>query len=185
MKLNALLFHWINNGGFLQSDTMDWWMTTLSDPKSAVWPFLVIGVYWAWQGGREGRHVILGLVLLLAFSDWTGGLIKDWLQATRPCNELEDVRLLASWCGVNGFPSNHAANIAAFATYTGLFYRRTLWLLVPLAFAVGMSRIYVGVHYPGDVLFGWVYGMTLAIIAFHIPRYRRQAANTTPSSDAQ
>jgi len=167
--MNLLIFHWINGPGSLHTAALDWWMLFLSEPINAIVPFALIALYWAWQGEARGRRVILGVVVLLAVVDWSGGQIKGWLHALRPCQELADVRLLVD-CGLNSFPSNHAANMAALATYVTRFYRRSGWFFIPLAIGVGLSRIYVGVHYPGDVAFGWLYGMLWATIAWSIHR---------------
>lgn len=165
MSLNASMFHWINNSGPLQSNAFDWWMLFLTEPRNAIVPFAVLGAYWAWQGGAKGRRLILAIVVLLTVVDGTGGWIKSWLQALRPCQTMDNVRLLVD-CGLNSFPSNHSANMAALATYVAFFYPRALLFFGPLAFGVGLSRIYVGVHYPADVAFGWIYGMLWASVLY-------------------
>jgi undecaprenyl-diphosphatase len=167
--MNQLIFQWINNTGGFHGEVLDWWMVFLSDPANAILPFLALALYWAWQGGQEGRRVILGVIVLLAIVDWSGGQIKSWLQALRPCQEMADVRLLVD-CGLNSFPSNHSANMAALATYLAFFYRHSGWFFIPLAIGVGLSRIYVGVHYPVDVAAGWIYGMLWATIIYSLHR---------------
>ena len=101
------------------------------------------------------------MALLVLLTDWSGAQIKHWFATERPCNALEGVRLLVS-CGRNSFPSNHAINTAAVATYLGWHYRVLIAPMAVLAVLVGVSRIYVGVHYPGDVLFGWAWGVLFA-----------------------
>ena len=180
MSINTSLFHWINNSGALQNDVFDWWMLFLTEPSNAIVPFSLMALYWAWQGGAKGRHVIFAIVVLLIVVDGSGGQIKSWLQALRPCQTMSNVRLLVD-CGLNSFPSNHAANMAAMATYLAFFYPRTLLFFGPLAFGVGLSRIYVGVHYPADVVSGWLYGMLLATVLYQLhvriyPADRRKQA---------
>ena len=59
-------------------------------------------------------------------------------------------------------PSNHAANIFAFAVILSYFYEKAKFPVFSLAFMVAFSRIYVGVHYPGDVIVGAILGYGIA-----------------------
>ena len=87
-------------------------------------------------------------------------LIKPLLHRLRPCYQMEMVRLLEPSCGSDfGLPSNHAANSMAFVIVVLCLTRSWKWawlLLLPLV--VGVSRLYVGVHFPIDVLVGFTVG---------------------------
>jgi undecaprenyl-diphosphatase len=64
----------------------------------------------------------------------------------------------------SSFPSGHSASAAAFSGIVDRAYPK-LWLPINgLAAAVGFSRVYTGVHYPGDVLGGWILGKTVAFV---------------------
>ncbi len=63
----------------------------------------------------------------------------------------------------HSFPSAHAANWFALATIAFLFYRRSAWFMFPLAASVAFSRVYNGVHYPGDVTAGAILGAGYAV----------------------
>jgi undecaprenyl-diphosphatase len=65
----------------------------------------------------------------------------------------------------NSMPSSHAANWFAATMTLFLFYRRSLWFMLPLALGVSFSRIYNGVHYPSDVLAGMIIGAGYAAAA--------------------
>lgn len=91
--------------------------------------------------------------------------IKETVQRARPCYALKNPRLISGCGGPFGFPSNHAANAMAVATTVAAklpFPQGAL--AVGLASLVGLSRIYLGVHYPGDVLGGFALGACLAWI---------------------
>ena len=66
------------------------------------------------------------------------------------------------------FPSNHATNSAGFAFYIHCgSFPQLKFLLIPLVFLIGWSRVYVGVHFPSDVIAGWVLGITIAYLLRH------------------
>ena len=87
-------------------------------------------------------------------------LLKPNFERFRPCYTLENVRLVPDGCGGNfSFPSNHASNsMAAVAVTFFLYGRRSGMIAFWAAFLVGFSRIYLGVHYPLDVTFGFLFG---------------------------
>lgn len=112
---------------------------------------------------EKGRITALLVVVILLLSDQlSSSVIKPWINRTRPCFVLGDVRLLIEQSGSPSFPSSHAANMAAMATLFAVKYRRLTVLFVAVALLVSYSRIYVGVHYPSDLLGGWVVGMACA-----------------------
>ena len=90
--------------------------------------------------------------------------IKPSVGRLRPCKEMQDtVRAIAGCRSLYGFPSNHAANSMVFATLvTLLWHRKTGFVLIVLSFFVGLSRLYLGVHYPSDIIFGFAFGGSTA-----------------------
>jgi undecaprenyl-diphosphatase len=109
------------------------------------------------------------IVLMLAFvsiliSDWFSNIVKHYFERVRPCNEFDGVRFLVGCTRSFSMPSNHAANAFAFATpFYILFKNRLRYVFVIVALLVGFSRVYVGVHYPSDVIVGALIGAVLAI----------------------
>ncbi len=121
--------------------------------------------------------VILFIALLVTLTDQVSvQLFKNIFHRLRPCHEpaLEGmVRILNGHCGGNyGFVSSHACNTAGIAVFSGLLLKnRYKWLLpVMLAWSalISYSRIYLGVHYPGDVLAGFMVGGTLGFTVFSL-----------------
>ncbi len=135
--------------------TRNYWIA----PLAVVWILLI------WKGGRRGRAAAILLLLAIGLSDAISArVLKPGVGRPRPCYELENVRLLVSCGGQHGFPSSHAANAFAAAVTLAYFYRRYTGILMTLTFLVGYSRIVVGVHYPGDVLGGYLLGAVNASI---------------------
>lgn len=167
-KLNEAIFFWINQDGGHHYAWLDSSMVFLSDSANGVIPVVLISIFAFWRSGKAAWPVLILMVVLVLLTDWSGAQIKHWFTTERPCHTLEGVRLLADYCGRNSFPSNHAMNMAAVATYLGWHYRVLIAPMTVLAVLVGVSRIYVGVHYPGDVIFGWIWGVLFATAFYWI-----------------
>lgn len=122
-------------------------------------------------GGAYGKKVaILGLIAIF-LTDALIILIKYIAAEPRPFLVLSNVNLLAI-ANDNSFPSGHTAVSFAAATLIGLKYHdksngKKYWLIYPLillAILIGFSRIYIGVHYPYDVIFGAIMGILCSLL---------------------
>jgi undecaprenyl-diphosphatase len=116
----------------------------------------------------RSRNVLKACVVLgiaVGLSDLvTYQVLKPGFGRPRPCHQEIELRLVQNRCGGDyGFPSNHAANGMAIATVLALHFRRRdlTTAAIVIAGAVGLSRSYLGVHFPGDILSGFVVGSTV------------------------
>jgi undecaprenyl-diphosphatase len=160
---------------------------------SAWWPFLVLGILLiAWRGGFRGRSYLICCGLCIFFVDAvTVNTLKKSVGRPRPHMVLEGMRevdlvkarprILAVFSppvvresdpGIRpirggSFPSGHAANNFAIATVTAVFFRRWGWLAFLPAILVSYSRVYVGSHWPSDVVVSWFLsgGVSLLVLA--------------------
>ncbi len=116
-------------------------------------------------GGKRGRAFSTLIPFVMAVSDQTSShLIKHLVNRPRPCWLINGhplvphERLLQGRLGSPSFPSSHSTNMMALATLLIILYPKKwwLWLLIPLI--IGYTRVYVGVHFPGDVLGGYAVG---------------------------
>jgi undecaprenyl-diphosphatase len=137
-----------------------------------VWiPLFIIFLYYlVRQYDRRAWMILIFAGIMIAISDQTSvHLFKDVFQRLRPCHnpELENiVHLVNGHCGGQyGFVSSHAFNIFGLAVYLSMILGRKLryfTVFVMLwAALIGYSRVYLGVHYPGDVLVGALCGSLL------------------------
>lgn len=122
-------------------------------------------VYLLWKGGSKARTTIGLLVLTVIISDQlNSSVLKELFHRVRPCRALEGIRMLVDCGGGYSFPSSHAVNNLAAATVIGHFYPRQRWYWFGFACMVAVSRPYVGVHYPSDILAGGLIGFLIGFL---------------------
>jgi undecaprenyl-diphosphatase len=176
-QLDVQVFRLLNSGHWGSKSAgqaaFDPFMLLLSEK----WPWAIAGVAvvgWSlWKRRSAALKLCLLLALTLSITDLvTFRVLKPAFARARPCYQLSDVRLVQPSCGSDyGLPSNHAANAMATATVLILAWRRRwTWGLPGVAVLVGASRVYLGAHYPGDVLLGFVTGGLLGWLCFRLSR---------------
>jgi undecaprenyl-diphosphatase len=175
-KLDTTVFLWLNGIHFPVLDAL---MVFLSG--QFVWIPLIVFFLWKGKVTLERRAFTIFVIFMiagLALSDVTSSyIIKNIVSRMRPCR-LQDLKPLiyqfGQKCGGKyGFVSSHAANstfVVLFAIKTLQLPKKFLWAWI-LPLIVGFSRIYLGVHYPGDILGGAMVGIFWGTILFKV--YRR------------
>jgi len=145
----------------LQNPVFDLVMPVLSDKRAGL--FLAAAVLpWLWvRFGRRAWPVVIVAALAIGLSDLSASLLKQLVQRVRPCHVVAEVHLMAGCTRSFAMPSNHASNMFALAGLMSPFLSHWRWLFVILAAAVAYSRLYLGVHYPADVLVGAAWGASL------------------------
>jgi len=162
IRLDKELFLFINLK--LQNGFFDFLMPILTEFKYWRVPFILIILAMFIFGKKKERIVAILLLIILGITDATVNFwLKPWIGRVRPCNVFPEVHLLAGCSHSGSFPSSHAANIFGAGTILTFFYRRVWIIWLSIALLVSFSRIYVGVHYPFDVLGGAFYGILLGI----------------------
>lgn len=168
--IDKQIFIYINSFHSPLSDQTWDWITNIPSwiPLYLLLIFFVIKIF-----RKDSLYIIIGVLLVILASDqFTSSFMKPFFGRPRPCHDPEIGYLVhvVSRCGGQfGFASGHAANSFGIAMFFWLVFRNYLswaWLLFPWATTVAVSRIMVGVHYPGDLLTGGLIGAIFGWLIF-------------------
>lgn len=118
-----------------------------------------------WFGDKRLRWLALfSLITIVATDQLSAGFLKPLIARPRPCHIFTDINLLVGCGGGYAMPSSHAANVFGQAFVLSRNIKHIGWPFFIFAILVSISRIFVGVHYPGDVIGGFVVGAVCGLI---------------------
>lgn len=174
-NLDKELFLYLNNLGVKE---WDWFWVFLTEKEVSIPLYIVLLILILKKIKQRGLIITLVVVgLMITFTDQFANLFKDTFERLRPCNEtfIEYGRFLAKRCGKYGYFSGHAISSFAVATlisnilkpyYKNVYYWMFFWAIL-----VTYSRIYIGVHYPGDIITGAIFGIIAGHLFFKLHQY--------------
>lgn len=175
--IDSDLFLFLNG---LHADWMDGVMALIT--KMWVWfPLYLLLIYWTVkQYGKRCWWVFLAVAIVVLCSDQLSSHVcKPLFHRLRPCynTDLQDLIHLPKGLagGKYGFVSSHAANTFAVASFlTATLRKNHKWMGIVLylwAFISSYSRIYMGYHYPGDILCGAILGILIGLTLWKVFQY--------------
>lgn len=173
---DVALFRAVHLG--LHRDWLDPVMSAFSSPGALKIPLLVLLGGAFLLRGRRGRLGVLVLALTLACSDQLASkVVKPIVKRTRPSVEVVDSKPLFGVRHSRSFPSAHAANFFAAAPIVGYVFPQIRIVAYALAGVVCFSRVYVGDHWPSDVIAGALLGLVLGWVWLHALRRLEQTVS--------
>lgn len=148
----------------LANPIADTFFVTIAESKLFLAAIIILAILLGWRGSTRARlGIAIALVSVALLDPFTHYILKPIFARPRPCHLLDDLRLIVGCGGRYGFPSNHAVNVFAAMTILSLFIRKYSIGFYSFAVLIGISRIYLGRHYPTDVLGGALIGIMLAL----------------------
>jgi undecaprenyl-diphosphatase len=183
LKYDTELFLFLNNLGNTSWDGF-WRFVTEKWSSIPLYAFLLYLVFkhYGWKGTLV---IIVCVALMITATDQIASLFKYGIKRPRPCKveELQPLmRYVADGCGRFGYFSAHAASSMAAAVFLGLslqkWYKYLPFLLLFWAVITGYSRIYLGVHYPLDVISGMAFGGLTGWLFYLIQKWGQRKFKT-------
>lgn len=177
LEYDTELFLYLNGLG---SDSWDalWLSITNKFIFGSVLGVLLLYLFYKKFGLKAMIILILVMALMITFTDQITNVFKRGFARSRPCgaDEIADkVRFIAVRCGKYGFFSGHSSNSMAVAIFGGLllkpYFKKLIYLLILLSLIVAYSRIYLGVHYPLDIICGITFGAFSGFLFYKFAKY--------------
>ncbi|MCL6294647.1 phosphatase PAP2 family protein [Jejuia spongiicola] len=175
LEYDTELFLFLNNLGSTTWDTL-WLIITDKLTFIPLYALLLFLLYKKF-GAKSLIIFVVVVALMITFTDQITNVFKRGFERPRPCGEdglIDQMRFIAVRCGKYGFFSGHSSNSMAAAVFAGLmlkpYYKHLIFILLFWSAIVAYSRIYVGVHYPLDIVCGLTFGAISGFIFYKLAK---------------
>ncbi|WP_298533553.1 phosphatase PAP2 family protein [uncultured Algibacter sp.] len=176
LEYDTELFLFLNNLG---SSTWDGLWLAITEKLTFI-PLYALLLFLLYKkfGAKSLLVFVVVVALMITFTDQITNVFKRGFMRPRPCGEadlIDYMRFIAVRCGKYGFFSGHSSNSMAAAVFAGLmlkpYYKNLIFILLIWSVIVAYSRIYVGVHYPLDIICGLTFGALSGFMFYRIANY--------------
>jgi undecaprenyl-diphosphatase len=175
-SIDIQLFQLINGSGYEQIDNM---MVLISGKLTWI-PLYLLLLYLLYKKfSAKFIWVLISLGVLIFLADYGSvHFFKEVFKRLRPCHQLDNIRIVTECGGLYSFVSSHAANTFAIAFFMGLLFKN-IWgfiFLFSWAVIIGFSRVYLGVHFPFDIVGGMFWGLFVSLLVFKLLKLKLNEA---------
>lgn len=167
-NIDIAIFYFINHS--MKNKIFDILMPIITEPKNFFIIFLILWFLMIFSSNYNYRVAGWCIIVAVTFSDiLSSKILKHLFLRPRPYETLTQVYKLVSSAGPS-FPSSHAVNSFTVATLIMLFFKKPIYTIIAYIIAVvsSFSRVYVGVHYPSDVIFGALLGYVIGLVIYKL-----------------
>jgi undecaprenyl-diphosphatase len=169
-SIDTYLFYMINKGW--SNPFFDKLMPLITEVESWILIYLFGFYFLFFKSGKKGRITAIALILTIVITDqFNSTILKELFGRIRPCHILTDINLLVGCGGGKSFPSSHAANNFAAAMVITYFFKKNYIPFYIIAALVALSRVYVGVHYPIDIIGGAIVGSIIGFLVSFLVQF--------------
>ncbi|HTO38920.1 MAG TPA: phosphatase PAP2 family protein [Brumimicrobium sp.] len=176
-KLDADLFLYLNNAG---SESWDKFWMILTDQWLAIPLYVILALMILWKTGFKSAVISGAMILATVVVTYIiSYLLKNGVARLRPCNVYDiytEIRFplkeIGKGCGTYGFVSSHATVATGMIVLIGMILKKYFKFIMPVLIVWLMlfsySRIYLGKHYPGDIIAGFIIGVIIGFTAYKL-----------------
>jgi len=138
-------------------------IVTFTGNLGIIWIVMAIALMLDKQYSAIGNLIILTLIISTIVGE---GIVKHIVRRVRPCNKQDSIALLSLKPISYSFPSGHTLSSFAVAEMLSMYFTQYKLIFMSIAFLIALSRLYLYVHYPTDVIAGIIIGVLCSKVIF-------------------
>lgn len=172
-QIDTFLFVFLNS--VFSTTFLNYFFVAITDARFWIIPGVIAAVLYVKKMKSQAVIILCLAIVTVAISDPVSSqIVKPLVGRHRPCHPdflVQKAHFLLGFKNSKSFPSSHATNMFALAMLFSLFYNSRWLVFFFFAGIIGYSRIYVGVHYPGDIISGALLGMIIGSAVYVLYRF--------------